>query len=210
MNEHTLVILERTDKVARLYELDLEHASNLLDDPMAQGRELEIASPGELALRGINFVKKTFLAELNSLVPDLPEKIEGLAVLDAHTVVIGNDNEFMLRNKTEASQLFYIHLPDALPLPATDPHTFANVNEVRPTHLSLDLSLDFAARRIRGSNELTLAYADGASPDFLDLDTRDLTIARVTDPASGQDLAFTLGVPAPEAGEGTHRVRHEP
>jgi hypothetical protein len=200
VNDHTLLIVERTDRVARLYEVDLANASNLLDDPMAQGRELEIASPAELALRGINFAKKTFLAELNALVPDLPEKIEGLAIVDAHTIVIGNDNEFAARGKNEPSQLFYIHLPEALALPPIDPHTLANVNEVRPSHVSLDLTLDFAAQRIRGTNELTLAYADGAAPEFLDLDTRDLTIVRVTDSATGRDLGFGLGVPVPDLG----------
>jgi hypothetical protein len=200
VNDHTLLIVERTDKFARLYQLDLSSASNLLDEPMAQGRELEMASPAELALRGIGFIKKTLLADLNALVPDLPQKIEGLAILDAHTVVIGNDNEFGARGNPEDSQLFYIHLPQALPVPPEDPHTLANVDEVRPSHLSLDLSLDFTSHRIRGVNEITLAYAEGAKPAFLDLDTRDLAIARVSDPATGRDYAFTLGVPVPFLG----------
>jgi leukotriene-A4 hydrolase len=200
VNDDILLVVERSDRHARLYLLDLSRATNLLDDPMAQGREIEMASPADLTLRGIGFIKKTLVVDLNTLVPDLPEKIEGLAILDAHTVVVGNDNEFAARGKLEDSQLLYIHLPRALPLPPLDVHTFANVNEVRPTHLSLDLSLDFATHRLRGVNELTLAYADDAEPEHLDLDTRDLAIARVTDPATGRDFAFSLGVPEPFLG----------
>ncbi len=195
VNDETLLIVERTDSHARLYLLDLSSATNLLNEPMAQGRELEMASPAELALHGIGFIKKTLIADLNALVPDLPQKIEGLAILDAHTVVIGNDNEFGSRGKPEESQLLYIRLPQALPVVPEDAHTLANVDEIRPSHLSLDLTLDFPNHRIRGVNEMTLAYADGATPTFLDLDTRDLSIARVTNPATGQEYAYTLGVP---------------
>ena len=74
------------------------------------------------------------------------------------------------------------------------------MNEVWPTHLSLDLTLDFTARRMRGTNELTLAYAEGPAPAHLDLDTSELSIARVVDPASGRDLRFTLGEPVPFLG----------
>ncbi len=82
-----------------------------------------------------------------------------------------------------------------------DVHTLSNLEAVRPVHLSLDLALDFEARRIRGTNELTLSYAAEAAPAFLDLDTRELTIRRVTDAASGQALGFALGVPVEYLGQ---------
>ncbi|HET7294365.1 MAG TPA: M1 family metallopeptidase [Vicinamibacteria bacterium] len=89
----------------------------------------------------------------------------------------------------------------AAPLLARDVHSLANVEEVRPTHLSLDLVLDFEARRIRATSELTLAYADGAAPGHLDLDTRGLEIARVSDPASGRELRFELEAPVEHLGQ---------
>lgn len=200
VNEQSLLMVERTDARARVYLLDLSKATNLLDDPLAAGRELEIGTPEALAASGIGFVRKTLVADLSALVPDLPEKIEGLAILDANTIVVGNDNEFAARGKSEDSQLFYIHLPKALPLPPVDVHTLASLNAVWPTHLSLDLTLDFAARRIRGTNELTLAYAEGLAPAYLDLDSSELAIARVVDPSSGRDLGFTLEAPVPFLG----------
>ncbi len=200
-NDHMLLIVERTDRRARVYLLDLSKATNLLDDPMAEGRELEIGTPEAIAERGIGFVRKTLVADLNALVPDLPQKIEGLAILDASTIVVGNDNEFGARaGKPEDSQLFYVRLARPLPLPPSDPHTLANLNEVWPTHLSLDLTLDFEARRIRGTSEMTLAYAEGTAPASLDLDTRDLAIAGVVDPATRRELSFSLGESVPFLG----------
>ncbi len=195
VNDQSLLMVERTDTRARVYLLDLSKATNLLDDPMAAGRELEIGTPEALAALGIGLIRKTLVADLSSLVPDLPEKIEGLAILDANTIVVGNDNEFAARGKSEDSQLFFVHLPKPLPLPPVDVHTLASVNEVWPTHLSLDLTLDFATRRIRGTNQLTLAYAEGPAPAHLDLDTSELRIARVVDPGSGRELSFTLDAP---------------
>ena len=89
----------------------------------------------------------------------------------------------------------------AAPAAARDFHSLANFEEVRPTHVSLDLTLDFEARRIRATAELTLAYADGAAPSHLALDTRDLRIRRVTDPASGRELGFGLEAPVEHLGQ---------
>jgi len=84
---------------------------------------------------------------------------------------------------------------------AHDVHSLANFDVVRPSHLSLDLTLDFETRRIQATNELTLAYASDATPAHLDLDTRGLRIRRVTDPASGRELAFGLDAPVEWLGQ---------
>ncbi|MBA3342943.1 MAG: M1 family metallopeptidase [Gemmatimonadaceae bacterium] len=76
---------------------------------------------------------------------------------------------------------------DSLP---RDPHSYAQPAEARVTHVSLDLTPDFASKRIRGTAKL--AIARGASADSVVLDARDLTIKRVTD-ASGAGLGFNLG-----------------
>ena len=58
-----------------------------------------------------------------------------------------------------------------------DHHTYGNVDEVRPTHLSLDLKLDFERSVMEGVCELTLTYANpSASVAHLDLDINGLTI----------------------------------
>ncbi len=92
-----------------------------------------------------------------------------------------------------------------------DPHSFARPLEARVTHLSLDLTLDFEARRLRGLVTLDLAVAPGAREVVLD--TRGLAIEEVKGGA-GAPLPFTLGAPDPLLGSalsialppGTERV----
>ncbi|MEM9301261.1 MAG: aminopeptidase, partial [Pseudomonadota bacterium] len=85
----------------------------------------------------------------------------------------------------------------ATPAPAptetvtADPHSFANVTAVTTTHLVLDLDVDFEARQLRGSAVHTLDRSEGAS-QFV-VDSRDLTIDAVTDAATGEALAWTIG-----------------
>jgi leukotriene-A4 hydrolase len=78
-----------------------------------------------------------------------------------------------------------------------DPHSFANPAEARVTHVALDLTVDFAARQLRGSAALDVAAAAGAREVVLD--TRDLLVRAVTDGA-GAALPFTLGEPDPVLG----------
>jgi leukotriene-A4 hydrolase len=79
-----------------------------------------------------------------------------------------------------------------------DPHSFARPWEVAVDHLDLDLTVDFAEKRLTGHATLHLRNAGGA--DTLHLDTRDLDIRRVT-LADGKTAApFTLGPPVPFLG----------
>jgi len=61
-----------------------------------------------------------------------------------------------------------------------DIHTYANSDEVRNTHLSLDLRLDFEKKIISGVCELTLAYEEGKHPAYVDLDSDGLVISAVS------------------------------
>lgn len=76
---------------------------------------------------------------------------------------------------------------------AQDPHSYGNTRNVRPSHLSLDLRLDFDRCCIDGSCTLTLAWSDDAS-GYVDLDTKGLTIAAVTD-AQGKTLRYEMASP---------------
>ncbi|MBE0567688.1 MAG: M1 family metallopeptidase [Krumholzibacteria bacterium] len=69
-----------------------------------------------------------------------------------------------------------------------DPHSYADLDQGRVSHLDLDLDLDFATSRITGRARLDLAAPAGGP---LDLDTRDLEIRAVTG-ADGQALPFKL------------------
>ena len=77
-----------------------------------------------------------------------------------------------------------------LPALPRDPHSYAQPEKARVTHVSLDVTPDFAAKKISGIARLTIQRSDSA--DSVVLDTRDLTIRKVTDRA-GANLGFTLG-----------------
>ena len=85
--------------------------------------------------------------------------------------------------------------PSAPDGPADDParrdlHSYANSDEIRVTHVELDLEVRFDERRLRGSAMLSFdRLREGA--DALVLDTRDLTIAAVESwsPNGGFDAA---------------------
>lgn len=61
---------------------------------------------------------------------------------------------------------------------AADPHSYAQPDTVRVTHLDLDLKLDFGKRELAGNATLKLEWKD-AKAQALVLDTRDLKIASV-------------------------------
>jgi aminopeptidase N len=72
----------------------------------------------------------------------------------------------------------------AAALPAADPHSLANPQLVRPTHVALDLTVRFEDKTIRGRADLSVEYPQGeAKAATQDLDTRELTIESVTDAA---------------------------
>ncbi len=90
---------------------------------------------------------------------------------------------------------------------AADPHSYANLDEVRVRHAELDLRVDFEQRRLEGFVELTL----DRSASRLLLDTRDLDIDKAyaivageyrkipaqlstRDPIFGQKLSLALPV----------------
>jgi leukotriene-A4 hydrolase len=91
-----------------------------------------------------------------------------------------------------------------------DPHSLANPEAVRPTHIALELTVDFEARRVHGSAELTLEYAKDADTRVLALDSQDLEIARVTDPKTGAPLAFALDPAVPVLGRRLRITLPEP
>jgi aminopeptidase N len=71
-----------------------------------------------------------------------------------------------------------------------DVHSYARPSEARVTSVALDLRADFDRTRLIGTATLSIDRAPVARS--IVLDTRDLTIHRVTDPA-GQQLTHTLG-----------------
>ena len=90
----TMLVLERTDAVAKVYVIELAGATNILGgayDDVATSPSLEAVD--DLASIEVVPVAKTLLVDL-SAVGEMPEKIEGIAIVDATTIAIANDNDF--------------------------------------------------------------------------------------------------------------------
>ncbi|MGK2960550.1 MAG: M1 family metallopeptidase [Gemmatimonadaceae bacterium] len=75
------------------------------------------------------------------------------------------------------------------PIPA-DVHSHARPHEARVTHVSLDITPDFATKRMSGTARLSIEKS--ADADSVILDIRDLDVTRVTD-AAGRPLGFSVG-----------------
>lgn len=71
-----------------------------------------------------------------------------------------------------------------------DYHSFANVDEVRVTHLDLDLSVDFDTKKLSGIAELTVDFINSNCLDLY-LDLRELNIFNVEDD-KGRQLKFII------------------
>ena len=71
-----------------------------------------------------------------------------------------------------------------------DVHSYAHPDTARVTHVSLDLTPDFAGKRLHGTARLIITRAPGG--ERVTLDVRDLTIRKVTS-GRGDSLAFNTG-----------------
>lgn len=97
------------------------------------------------------------------------------------------------------------------PIVASDSHSYAKPEVARVTHVALDLTADFSAKRLTGTATLDLQRAEGA-PEIV-LDAKDLTITAVKD-VEGNALAHRLGASDPIRGapltvelpEGVNRI----
>ena len=73
---------------------------------------------------------------------------------------------------------------------AEDPHSYANFNDVRISHMSLDLEVDFKQNILKGSVELNLDHLNETSQ--LVLDARKLDIHKV-ELDNGSEAEYSLG-----------------
>ncbi len=80
---------------------------------------------------------------------------------------------------------------------ARDPFSYARPQEARVTHVALDLTADFAAKRLGGTATLDLQAAPNAKE--IVLDSKGLEVASVTN-AEGQQLQFAVGQADAERG----------
>jgi leukotriene-A4 hydrolase len=82
----------------------------------------------------------------------------------------------------------------------TDPHSYANYEEVAVTHMAMDLEIDFSKQVFRGSVALTLtSKKDNVSVAVLD--TRALKIHSVSCLTEGNSVTFSIPKTHPKLGE---------
>ena len=124
VNATTLLIVERTDTVAKLYSVDISQATNILGsqwDDAATTPSLEALD--DLAASSIVVLPKILAADLSKL-SGVPDKVEGLVVLDQTTVAIVSDNDFDIGKFDEhgnnvgpgvKTKIVVIGLPQPLP-----------------------------------------------------------------------------------------------
>jgi hypothetical protein len=125
----SFLVDERTDTAAKVYRVNLSGATNILGSswdaiaasPGATTPALEtLANP---ATQGIIALPKTLVADL-SILPGIPNKIEGIALVRPDVLAFANDNDFgMIDNATfdakgkmtsdtgVKSQIWYLQLP---------------------------------------------------------------------------------------------------
>ena len=124
----TLLVLERTDWVAKLYAVDMSRATNILESKWNDAKTAPaLETLADPANAQINVLPKSLVVDLRS-IDGVPEKIEGVAVLDQTTIAISNDNDFDSEEglyddagnnvgKGKKSKILIISLDKPLPLP---------------------------------------------------------------------------------------------
>ncbi len=130
VNPTTLLVQERTDKVAKVYSVDLTSGTNIMGalyDTTATSPTLEAFTNTLPA--GVTPLSKTLVVDL-STIAGMPDKIEGIAIVNATTLAVANDNDFDLGtfvggNNTvitsTKSKILTIQLDAPLPLNAAPP-----------------------------------------------------------------------------------------
>jgi hypothetical protein len=97
LDQRRMLVLERTDFIAKIYLVDLKPATDILrsrwDDVLTTPTLEQLVSDSSVADAAIVALPKTLVATFDS-TQGAPQKIEGLAVLNGDTLVIANDNDF--------------------------------------------------------------------------------------------------------------------
>jgi Esterase-like activity of phytase len=91
-----LIVLERIAKTTKLQAIDLNGATNILGtdwDKAETSPSLEQLTAADLMSKGVTPVSKKLWLD-SSDHPDLPSKIEGVAIVDGGRLVLINDDDF--------------------------------------------------------------------------------------------------------------------
>ncbi len=106
-----LILLERVTHTTKLYKVDLNGATNILgsvwDDTTTSPTLEQLADPASV---GITVLAKTAVLDSAVELPGLlPDKVEGVALMDDETLFLINDNDFGIKGAT--TQAVDVELP---------------------------------------------------------------------------------------------------
>jgi hypothetical protein len=108
-----LIVLERIAKTTKLNAIDLSAATNILGtdwDKAETSPSLEQIAAADLAANGITPVTKKLWLD-SSTYPELPEKVEGVAVVDGKQLILINDDDFGIEGAK--TRIVRLTMPDA-------------------------------------------------------------------------------------------------
>jgi len=128
LSDTRLLVQERTDLVTKIYTVELTDDNRLgakWSDPTQSPTLESLSTDQALAAQGVAVPVKTLVADLTGIVPN---KIEGIAVVNPRQIAVANDNDFQLTDGTAfdangnvssltgiPSQVLRIWLPALLP-----------------------------------------------------------------------------------------------
>ena len=108
-----LIVLERIAKTTKLQAIDLAGATNILGsdwDKAETSPSLEQVTAADLAGKGITPVSKKLWLD-SSTYPELPEKVEGVAIVDNKQLILINDDDFGIEGAK--TRIVRIAMPNA-------------------------------------------------------------------------------------------------
>src|SRR5262249_48310527 len=127
-NPSPLPVLQQTDLLQKLYSVDISKATNILNTKWDDAKTAPaLEALHDPARSQVRVLPKSLVLDLSSL-SGMPEKIEGIALLDRHTIAVSNDNDFGCEDgkydaagndieKGKKTQILVISLSKPLPLP---------------------------------------------------------------------------------------------
>ena len=108
-----LIVLERIAKTTKLHAIDLSAATNILGtdwDKTETSPSLEQVAAANLVANGITPVSKKLWLD-SSTYPELPEKVEGVAIVDGKQLILINDDDFGIEGAK--TRIVRLAMPDA-------------------------------------------------------------------------------------------------
>lgn len=99
VGQDKLVILERIAKTTKLYLVDLANGTNILGSSWDNVKTSPSLEQVDFAKTEVKLLKKTLWFD-SSDHKDIPEKVEGVAIVDPDTLIIVNDSDFSIDGKS--------------------------------------------------------------------------------------------------------------